>query len=249
MPLRPAAPRRRHVALAGVAAALVFAAGTVPAWAHVSVSAPDATQGGYGVVTFRVPNESADASTVGITVRLPTDTPLGYVAVQPTPGWTFTAPEATLPKPITTDDGQVTKAVTEITWTATDGGVKPGEFMQFDVQMGPFPDEDSLTFKAIQKYSDGSEVDWIEEAAAGSTAEPEHPAPVLALAPASGATGATDTSAAASAPATATVTAVADRDAASRGSATTGIVLGIVGVLLGAAALVVALRRGRPHAG
>jgi uncharacterized protein len=41
----------------------------------------------------------------------------------------------------------------------------------------------SLTFKTIQVYSDGSQVDWIDVPAPGSSVEPEHPAPVLQLAP------------------------------------------------------------------
>ena len=42
--------------------------------AHVAVSSPDASAGGYGKVTFRVPDESDTASTVKIRIQLPTDT-------------------------------------------------------------------------------------------------------------------------------------------------------------------------------
>ena len=52
------------------------------------------------------------------------------------------------------------------------------------VSVGPLPQADSMTFKVIQSYSDGSQVAWIEVPAPGSSAEPEHPAPVLKLSPA-----------------------------------------------------------------
>lgn len=41
---------------------------------------------------------------------------------------------------------------------------------------------DQLVFKALQTYSDGDTVRWIDDPAPGT--EPEHPAPVLTLAPA-----------------------------------------------------------------
>lgn len=45
----------------------------------------------------------------------------------------------------------------------------------------PFPDAESLTFPVVQSYSDGNESAWIEPSVDGE-AEPQHPAPVLALA-------------------------------------------------------------------
>ena len=153
--------------------------------AHVTVSAPGATRGGSdAVITFRVPTESDTASTTGLQVRFPTDTPIADVLVRPTPGWTHTQNTIKLAKPISTDDGDITEAVAEIDWTATAGGVKPGEFGEFVVMAGQLPDAPQLTFKAVQIYSDGSRTSWTEVPAPGSTAEPEHPAPSLDLAPA-----------------------------------------------------------------
>lgn len=235
-------PLIRRLALTGAATLGLLAVSTGVAAAHVTVSSPDAAPGGYTVLTFRVPTESATASTVGLTVSLPTDTPLASVSVQPIPGWTIAAPEKALPKPITTDDGSVTSAVTEVTWTAAAGaGLKPGEFGQFLLSVGPLPDAPTLVFPTVQTYSDGSTVEWIEQAAAGSTAEPEHPAPTLALS----ADAATDDHHAS----TDDATVAASNDAAAgdddSGSAlgATGVALGGAGLLLGAAALVVALRR------
>jgi uncharacterized protein len=154
-----------------------------PASAHVTISAPGATRGGSdAVITFRVPTESDTASTTGLQVQLPTDTPIAGVLVRPIPGWTHTQKTVKLAKPISTDDGEITEAVAEIDWTATAGGVKPGEFGEFVVMAGQLPDAPRITFKAVQIYSDGSRTAWTEVPAPGSTAEPEHPAPSLDLA-------------------------------------------------------------------
>ena len=168
--------------LAAVLTAFVVLAAT--ASAHVTVSAVNPTQGAYTVLTFQVPTESDTASTVGLTVQLP-DTPLAQVLDQPMPGWTFSSQTKRLATPITTDDGVVSEAISEVAWKATDGGIKPGQFGQFVLSVGPLPKADSITFKVIQSYSDRSQVAWIEVAAPGSNAEPEHPAPVLKLSPAS----------------------------------------------------------------
>ena len=228
--------------------------GTGVASAHVVVSAPGATQGGYSVLTFRVPTESDTASTVGVKVQLPTDEPLASVSVQPKDGWTYTVTKSTLATPITTDDGQVTEVISEIDWTATGGGIAPGEFDQFLVSVGPLPDVPTMTFKAIQHYSDNTDVAWIEEPAAGSTAEPEHPAPTLTLAAAAAddSTAVTSTTAA---PASSGVSVdsaavtMTDPDAASKGSVTVAIVIGVIGVVVGAIGVGLALAaRRRPTA-
>ncbi|HJQ43399.1 MAG TPA: YcnI family protein [Jatrophihabitantaceae bacterium] len=169
-------------AVIGVALAFVAMAG--PAAAHVTVTAPGATKGGYAVLTFRVPNEEAKASTVELRVSLPTDTPIASVSVQPHPGWSFTTKVSKLATPIKTDDGDVTQAVSEIVWKADSAAtaIKPGEFDQFNISAGPLPDTNTLTLPAIQTYSDGTVVRWIETQAPGSTSEPQHPAPVVTLA-------------------------------------------------------------------
>jgi hypothetical protein len=61
------------------------------------------------------------------------------------------------------------------------GGIRPGEFQEFALSGGPFPEAESLAFPAVQSYSDGSEAAWIEPTVAGQE-EPERPAPVLTLA-------------------------------------------------------------------
>jgi uncharacterized protein len=166
------------VTVAGAALAVAF-----PASAHVTVDAPGATRGGSDqIINVRVPTESDTAATIGLKLQLPAATPIASVLVQPIAGWTFTETSSTLAKPIVTDDGNITSAVTEIDWTATAGGIAPKEFQDFVLIAGQLPDAPSITFKAIQQYSDGSTVSWIETPAPGSSVTPDHPAPVLTLA-------------------------------------------------------------------
>jgi hypothetical protein len=39
--------------------------------------------------------------------------------------------------------------------------IKPGQFQEFDVSLGPLPNVDQLVFKALRYYSDGDTVRWI----------------------------------------------------------------------------------------
>jgi uncharacterized protein YcnI len=164
---------------AATVAAVVFTPGV--ASAHVTVSSANATQGGYAKVTFRVPNEKATAGTAKVEITLPPDRPVASVSIKPTTGWTATLERTTLPTPIKNHDTEISEVVSKITWTAAaDAVIQPGQFQEFDVSLGPLPEADQLVFKALQTYSDGEVVRWIEEPTGG--AEAEHPAPVLKLA-------------------------------------------------------------------
>ena len=184
--------KRAVAVFIAVLAAIFCLAGA--ASAHVTVTAPGATAGGGDQeITFRVPVEK-DSDTVKVAVALPTKTPIASVDVKAIPGWTHTQQTVKLATPIKTDDGDITSAVSEITWTATgDNGIKPGEFGSFTIIAGQLPAAKSLTFKALQKYRDGTVTKWIETAAPGSSVEPQNPAPVLALAPKGDATTAPTT--------------------------------------------------------
>jgi uncharacterized protein YcnI len=172
--------RRATVPL--VATATLVVATALPASAHVTVSSPDAAPGGYGKLVLRVPTESATASTTELQVRLPRTDPFASVSVKPLDGWTVRTREQRLPRPVTDDGFTLTKAVSTITWTADAGhGVRPGEFEEFEVSVGPFPKGGEVVVPAVQTYSDGSVVRWDEPTPA-SGKEPEHPAPTLELA-------------------------------------------------------------------
>lgn len=184
----------RPLARTGVVAALVavlLAVGIGVASAHVTVSSPDATSGGFGKVTFRVPNESGTASTVKIRIQLPSNTPFASVSVQPVPGWTATTQTTPVNPPLTDDDGnKITAAVSVVEFDAAPGGgIAPGQFQEFSLSLGAFPKTDRVVFNVLQDYSDGSQAAWIDPTTAGGP-EPAHPAPVLTLGPAASSGGA-----------------------------------------------------------
>ncbi|SDE58767.1 Uncharacterized protein YcnI [Streptomyces griseoaurantiacus] len=161
-------------AVTALAAAGVLAAAGI-ASAHVTVHPDSYAKGATdGVLTFRVPNEEDTASTTEVQVFLPTDHPVLGVLVSPRDGWSAKVTNTKLKTPVKTDDGTITDAVSEITWTG--GKIDPGHYEDFDVAFGQLPeDTGQLTFKTLQTYSDGKTVRWIEEAAQGDE-EPENPA-------------------------------------------------------------------------
>ncbi|MBO0881493.1 MAG: YcnI family protein [Mycobacterium sp.] len=176
----PQVARRTLIGTGCVAAVVVALA--FPAAAHVTVDPRTAEPGGYGAFDLQVPNEETDADTTKLQLYLPADHPIASVSVQPTPGWTIQVTNGTLPKPIKTDDGEVSQAVTQITWSG--GKIEPGQFQRFGLSLGPLPTGTStLYFKALQTYTDKSGktdvVRWIDMPSGG--AEPEHPAPSITL--------------------------------------------------------------------
>jgi MYXO-CTERM domain-containing protein len=211
------------LALAGAALPVVLIAGA--AAAHVTVNADGATQGGYTKLTFRVPNETDNTDTTKLQVFFPKSQPLASVSVQPTPGWSYQVKTEKLANPIQSDDGAVTEAVSEVVWTAASKStaIKPGEFNEFNVSAGPLPEAPTMEFKALQTYSDGTIVRWIDPTTPGGP-EPEHPAPTLTLLPASDTEGtSTDTT---------TTTSTDSSD--SNGRANTALVISILALLVAA---------------
>jgi uncharacterized protein YcnI len=184
--------RRRSIRGAVVVAGAVFLVGlgATAASAHVTVAPETAEQGGYAALVFRVPNERDDANTVKVDVQFPADRPLASVRVKPHPGWSYEIKKTKPSTPIEAHGAKVTETVSEIIWTADDqkAGIRPDEYDEFAVSAGPLPKADSMAFKALQYYSNGEVVRWIQEAQPNGP-EPERPAPVLKLLPPS-ATGA-----------------------------------------------------------
>lgn len=226
-----------------LAASVAVALAAAPAAdAHVKVSALSTAAGAETVLTFRVPTESATASTVQLTVQLPTAHPFTEVAYQPVPGWTAKLVTTKLAKPLKDDDGNtISSAVTQVVWTATDGGLAPGQFGQFPLSVGPLPESGTLFLPAIQKYSDGSEVDWSQQAQGG--ADPEHPAPSITVTKAA---DAASTAPAADVSVTKTTTPAAVRNSPVDGWAIGFGVAGLVIALAASGVAAFALRRARP---
>ena len=175
---------RRGALLALPVVAAAIAAGAPAAWAHVTVHPATLPVGSSDVeITFRVPNERDNANTVTVQVFFPTNLPLLTVDVLPVAGWRTTVDTRKLATAVHTDDGPVDQVVSDVTWTATAGGVGAGQYEDFPVEVGSVPDHaGALVFKALQTYSSGEIVRWIEVPAAGQP-EPDSPAPVLTLTP------------------------------------------------------------------
>ena len=168
--------------LAAAAFALVGTAGL--ASAHVTASTPkDAVQGGYTKVTLRVPNERPNNGTVKLELTLPAEYPLASVSTKPTPGWKVEAVKAKLDTPVKSHGREVTEAVRTVIWTADPGvRIEPGQFNEFDLSIGPLPDNtDKLLLPTKQTYDNGEVVDWSAPPPAEGAAEPDKPAPVLNL--------------------------------------------------------------------
>src|SRR5690349_9653792 len=126
---------RTHLKLLAVSAlvGLGTLAGAGSASAHVSVDQGKApAKGSYGVVRLIVPTESADASTVGLTVTVPDGVDLLTARTLPIPGWTAA---------VENEPTANSERVARIVWRATDPatGVKPKEFGEFTFSAGPWP--------------------------------------------------------------------------------------------------------------
>ena len=142
-----------------------------------------------------------------------------------------------LTTPVTTDEGDtLTEAVNTVTWTATGDGIAPGYFEQFQVSVGLPAEGDTLTFPALQTYSNGDVVRWIDPTTPGG-AEPEHPVPTVTLTEGEGDHGTTATTV----PAATTSTDKSDDD--SDTLAIVAIVVGGVALLAAIGAIVASRRR------
>jgi periplasmic copper chaperone A len=227
---------RALLVLAGTGAGLLALAGT--AFAHVTITPGSAAQGSTAELTFKVPNEESSAATVELQLEVPTDHPIAQFLVKPVPGWSVSVKTVKLARPLVTDDGSFASAVSEVTWTG--GTIKVGQYQDFSVSADPLPSGvSSVAFKAIQTYSNGDVVRWIDLPQPGQP-EPEHPAPVLALTAATSDDG--------------TTPAQADPPASgSGGSDTTAISLGAAGLAAGLLGLAAGgsawLRSGRGRRG
>ncbi|MGV9253534.1 YcnI family copper-binding membrane protein [Streptomyces sp. NPDC003697] len=235
-----------RLAAAGAVAGSAVLALSTPAFAHVSVQ-PETTpaKGGYTVVDFKVPNERDNASTTKVEVNFPADHPLASVMPEAIDGWKIEVTKSKLAKPLEMHGEKISEAVSKVTWTAEGKGIQPGYFQKFPVSLGALPeDTDELVFKALQTYSTKEVVRWIEVQQDGQE-EPDNPAPVLELAAAAdddhhGSPAADTDGTQAAAQKTG-----ADGSDSEGGSDTTARVLGVVGIVVGAAGVAYGAFAGR----
>ncbi|MBT3154876.1 YcnI family protein [Streptomyces sp. CHD11] len=241
-----------RIAAVGAVAGVTVLALSSPALAHVTVQPEgEAAKGGYAVVGFKVPNERDNASTTKVEVTFPSDHPLASVMPQPVEGWDIKVTTSKLDKPLEMHGKKINEAVSKVTWTAKGDGIAPGFFQKFPVSVGTLPeDADELVFKALQTYSNKEVVRWIEVPQEGQD-EPDSPAPVLALSEATGdhhgaaADDKKSDDTAGSAENASAETSAASDAGDSGGTDTTARVLGVVGIVVGAAGVAYGVLAGR----
>jgi uncharacterized protein len=218
--------------LAGTALAAALLLTPAAAQAHVLVFPDTAPAGGELRLDVRVPNERDDAATTKVDVQLPPG--FAEADYQPVPGWNVKVTHVKLDPPVQTDDGPINEGVGRITWTAKSAadGIPVGGFQDFGLEvLIPGKAGSTLTFKALQTYSNGTVVRWI------GAKDSDTPAPTVRVTAASG-------GAAAAPAATATPAAQAADDGSSNGLALTALIVGALGLITGVVGLFAA-RRGR----
>jgi periplasmic copper chaperone A len=163
-------------------AVLLFSAALpAAAQAHVSLHPNEVPTGSFATLQIRVPNESESANTVKLAVLFPpgfTDVSAEYM-----PGWSARVVTAKLPKPVHTEDGEVTEGVKEIVWTGhgEGGKIPPGQFLAFPIATEiPGKAGEELAFKTLQYYDNGEVARWI------GGPESEEPAPRIDVTAAGG---------------------------------------------------------------
>jgi periplasmic copper chaperone A len=203
------------LAIGGAALVLPAAAS-----AHVSVNPNKVPADSFARFDVRVPNEQETADTTKVAVQLPEG--LVFTSFQPKPGWTRTTTTAKLAQPVTSDDGTITERVATVTWSG--GKIAPREFDEFGFT-AKVPDTVGkvLVFPSVQTYSNGDVVRWI------GSADADEPAPRVTL----------EAKEAESHAMTTTTAPTVNVSGADTGNdrATVAIVLGVIGILVGVAAL------------
>jgi uncharacterized protein len=217
--------------------------------AHVTLQPKTAAAGAYVVENVRVPNESDEAVTTKVAVQFPEG--FASASFQRVPGWSVKVVKEKLATPVKTDDGEITEGVKSITWTATSKaeGIAPGQFQDFPLSVQiPGRAGDTLTFKALQTYSDGTVARWIgapdadkpaPQVQVTEAAEDHHAAAAPTGAGGAATTGATATTENTSAPA---VAAGSTDDSDSNTLAIIALIVGALGLLAGGAGLASARR-------
>ncbi len=236
---------RTKIAASAVGLALLAPAA---AQAHISLHPNTVPAGAFATIDVRMPGEQEGAHVISLALKFPPGfSGVDYATV---PGWSAKLSEEKLAKPVEEGGEKVESQVSEIVWTWTGplDRVDNGQFIDLPLSVA-VPKEDagrSLEFRAVQTYSNGQVVHWIEP-----SLEAEHPAPRINVTakggvveeiagdeagPAAGqAAGSSVVGAAA--PAT-----VKPSGGASKGLAIAALVVGALGLLAGIAALTVRRR-------
>ena len=240
---RPGSGRSRWRTVTGLAVlALGLVAHTGTASAHVTPVESSAPAGGYTTVELQIPHGCEGAATEKVEVQLNDE--ISSVKAQAVPGWNVTYEREALEDPIELHGKEVLDYVSVVTWTAVDAPLPDDQYLRFGISM-KMPDAAGTTqlFPVVQHCVGGAASSWID-----ADPEAEHPAPSVELVAAESGHGATTTTAVADGEGT-SVTEVEGSSGATTetaetdgGSDSLARILGVVAVVLAAAALGVSMR-------
>ncbi|HET6153299.1 MAG TPA: YcnI family protein [Marmoricola sp.] len=226
---------RKLARAVGLPAAVVgfSALAIAPALAHVTISPGAAAAGSTMIATVAVPHGCDGSATTKIIISIPKQ--LVEVTPSRNANWDVTKTMTKLATPEKADDGdEITEKVNTVVYTAKTplpDGYRDAFELEFDV---PKDVGTTMVFPTIQKCEEG-ETDWTQVAAPGA-AEPENPAPTVKIV-------ASPAAATAFLDGTAPTSAKSSSGGASKGLAWSGLIVGIVGLLVGAGALAKSSRK------
>ncbi|MUT65106.1 YcnI family protein [Paenibacillus sp. NEAU-GSW1] len=132
-------------AATSVAVGLFLFAGL--ASAHVTVQPKEVPANSYQVFTVRVPSETKGVNTIKVQVKVADGASVSRV--EPKQGWSYELEK-------NADGG-----VVGVTWTAESGGLKETEFTEFRMSGKVSETATELVWRAYQTYSDNSIVEWV----------------------------------------------------------------------------------------
>ncbi len=224
-----------------ISIAVIALAVPASAVAHVTIQPGEWEPGAFAAMVVRVPNERDDAETTTVTVQFPENVPSARFKSHPS--CEREVEREALAEPIE----DLTERIVSVTWTC-DPAIPADGFDEFGISLQVPEDAapgDEILFPAVQTYSSGEEVGWLDP-----DPEADTPAPrIVVVAPEEEEAAApppTTTEAAADATTegdeTAAVPAVATEDDDDN-SSTVAMVFGIAGLAAGLLALGVALFR------
>lgn len=147
-----------------------------PAFAHVTVDAPDAKAGSTFKVVLRVPHGCDGAATTSIRIQVPD----GLFNAKPMPktGWELSTVKGAYPKAYASHGSEVSEGTTEIEWS---GGELPDDWYdEFTFRASVDPDiaEGTVLHVPVLQGCGEAEEAWIE---VDGGEEAEYPAPTLTI--------------------------------------------------------------------
>ncbi|WP_375383947.1 YcnI family protein [uncultured Microbacterium sp.] len=230
--------KRRPLLVGGAAVlgavALTFA-GATAASAHVTISPNTDEAGAYAILTLSVPHGCDGSPTTSVSIQIPQE----INAVTPTRNSFYSVEKVkeTLATPLTDSHGnQVTERVAQIVYTAmTPLPADQRDAFELSVQLPEDAAGTTLYFPTVQTCEQG-ETSWVQIPADGQAEDDlEHPSPAVAVVAAAAASDETTAD-------TASIeTTASDTAAPSDGGQTplliTSLVVGALGLVVGATAL------------